>query len=171
MQTKTTRLRELTLRYAIRRRADGEPVTLGPCLRSPEDMADALAALLADEAAEVFGILCLTTKHRVIAYHEVSRGQLDATIVHPREVFKAALLANAGAIVLAHNHPSGDPTPSHDDHRLTRRMVSAGELLGIPVLDHIIIGDAEFVSLRRAGVLYADPVWPTLHDNARSESV
>jgi DNA repair protein RadC len=84
MQTKTTRLRELTLRYSVRRRADGEPLTLGPALSSPTDSAHTLVALLADEPAEVFGMLCLTTKRRVIGYHEVSRGQLDATLVHPR---------------------------------------------------------------------------------------
>ena len=153
MQTKTTRLRELTLRYSVRRRADGEPLTLGPSLCSPADAAGTLVALLTDEPAEVFGILCLTTKHRVIGYHEVSRGQLDATVVHPREVFKAALLANAAAIVLAHNHPSGDPTPSDDDRLLTRRLVGAGKLLGVEVIDHIIVGDGEFVSLHQAGLL------------------
>ena len=131
MQTKTTRLRELTLRYSVRTQPDGEPLTLGPTICSPADAAKALVALLADEPTEVFGMLCLTTKRRVIGYHEVSRGQLDATLVHPREVFKAALLANAAAIVVAHNHPSGDPTPSDDDRQLTRRLVSAGELLGV----------------------------------------
>jgi DNA repair protein RadC len=153
MQTKATRLRELTLRYAVRKRPDGEPLTLGPSLCTPTDAAHILLALLADEPVEVFGILCLTTKRRLIGYHEVSRGQLDATLVHPREVFKVALLANAAAIVLAHNHPSGDPTPSDDDRQLTRRLVAAGEVLGVEVLDHIVVGDAEFVSLRHAGPL------------------
>jgi DNA repair protein RadC len=151
MQTSSPRLRELTVRYAIRRDIDGQPVTLGPSLTCPMDCAQLLRRILEDEPAEVFGILCLTTKHRVIAYHEVSRGQLDASIVHPREVFKAAILANAAAIVMAHNHPSGDPTPSSDDFQLTRRLIDAGLILGIPVLDHIVIGDGVHISLLKSG--------------------
>jgi DNA repair protein RadC len=147
----TARLRELTLRYSVRRDHDGQPLTLGPCLCTPCDAAALLTSILQDEPAEVFGMLCLTTKNRVIAYHEVSRGQLDASIVHPREVFKVAILANAASIILAHNHPSGDPTPSIDDIQLTRRLVNAGELLGIAVCDHIVIGDGVHVSLRDVG--------------------
>ena len=113
----------------------------------------ALMTLLQDEPAEVFAILCLTTKHRVIAYHEVSRGTLDSTLVHPREVFTAALLAHAAAIVASHNHPSGDPTPSPDDVALTRRLVEVGDVIGIPVLDHIIIGDGRYYSFKEAGRL------------------
>jgi len=153
MQTNGTRLRELTLRYSVRRGHDGQALTLGPTLCSPTESADLLRSILQDEPAEVFGILCLTTKNRVIAYHEVSRGQLDATIVHPREVFKAALLANAASIIVAHNHPSGDPTPSTDDYQLTRRLISAGEILGIRVIDHIVIGDGTHVSLRESGLI------------------
>ncbi len=93
---------------------------------------------------EVFGILCLSTKHRVIAYHEVGRGTLDSVLVHPREVFKAALLANAAGIIAAHVHPSGDPTPSADDVEVTGRLAAAGDILGVPVLDHIIIGDGRY---------------------------
>jgi DNA repair protein RadC len=83
----------------------------------------------------------------------VSRGALDATLVHPREVFKVALLANAATIILWHNHPSGDPTPSLDDHALTRRLVQVRELLGIPVLDPLVIGDDRYVSIRELGRL------------------
>jgi DNA repair protein RadC len=86
-------------------------------------------------------------------YHEVSRGTLDTTLVHPREVFKAAILANASAIVVAHVHPSGDPTPSGDDLHLTRQLTAAGTLLGIEVLDHIIVGDGRHVSFREIGHL------------------
>jgi DNA repair protein RadC len=153
MQTNGTRLRELTLRYSGRRGHDGQALTLGPTLYSPSESADLLRSILQDEPAEVCGILCLTTKNRVIAYHEVSRGQLDATIVHPREVFKAALLANAASIIVAHNHPSGDPTPITDDYQLTRRLISAGEILGIRVIDHIVIGDGTHVSLRESGLI------------------
>ena len=98
-------------------------------------------------------MLCLSTKHRVIAYHEVSRGTLDSTLVHPREVFKAALLANAAAIVVSHNHPSGDPSPTIDDLEVTTRLVATGEVLGIPVLDHIVIGDGRYFSFKECGRL------------------
>ena len=98
-------------------------------------------------------MLCLSTKHRVIAYHEVSRGTLDSTLVHPREVFKAALLANAAAIVVSHNHPSGDPSPTMDDLEVTTRLVAAGEILGIVVLDHIVVGDGRYFSFKEAGRL------------------
>ena len=122
-------------------------------MNAPRESALALMTTLQDQPGEVFAILCLSTKHRVIAYHEVSRGTLDATLVHPREVFKAALLANAAAIILTHNHPSGDPSPSADDVQLTRRLVDAGALLGVDVLDHIIVGDGRYYSFKEAGRL------------------
>ena len=153
MQTETMRLRELTVRYAVRKDSEGQPVVVGRALGRPSDAASALMALLQDEPSEVFAILCVTTKHRVIAYHEVSRGTIDSTLAHPREVFKAALLANAAAIVVSHNHPSGDPTPSPDDVELTRRLDAAGEVLGIPVLDHIIIGDGCYYSFKEGARL------------------
>lgn len=153
MQTDTITLRELTIRYSVKADATGQPVVIGRTLSTPAASAAALTALLQDEPGEVFAILCLSTKHRVIAYHEVSRGTLDATLVHPREVFKAALLSNAASIILTHNHPSGDSTPSPDDHQLTRRLVDAGRLIGIKVLDHIIVGDGRYFSFREGGRL------------------
>ena len=120
MQTGTMRLRELTVRYSVRKDDEGQPVVVGRDLSNPRETASVLMTALQDQAGEVFAILCVSTKHRVIAFHEVSRGTLDATLVHPREVFKAALLANAAAIILTHNHPSGDPSPSADDVQLTR---------------------------------------------------
>ena len=151
MQTETMQLRELTVRYSVRKDGDGRPVVIGRELGNQKDAAAAFMMMLGDEPAEVFAMLCLTTKHRVIAYHEVSRGTLDSTLVHPREVFKAALLANSAALVISHNHPSGDPTPSADDVVLTTRLVAAGEILSIPVLDHIIIGDGRYYSFKEAG--------------------
>ena len=153
MQTETMKLRELTVRYAVRKDSEGLPVVVGRALSAPKDAAAAFMAVLQDEPAEVFAMICLTTKHRVIAYHEVSRGTLDATLVHPREVFKAAMLANAAAIIVSHNHPSGDPTPSADDVDLTRRLAAAGELLGISLLDHIVIGDGRYFSFKESGRL------------------
>ena len=90
-------------------------------------------------------------RHDLIAYHEVVRGSLDMVIVQPREVFRGALLANAAALILAHNHPSGDPTPSADDLALTQRLIQAGALLALDILDHLVIGDARYTSLRELG--------------------
>ena len=151
MQTGTIRLRELTVRYAVKKDVQGQPVIIGRAVSGPKDCAEALISLLQDEPTEVFAMLCLTTKHRVIAYHEVSRGQLDSTIVHPREVFKVAVLANAAAIVVCHCHPSGDPAPSTEDLSVTRRLAAAGQIMGITVLDHIIIGDGRYYSFKESG--------------------
>lgn len=153
MQTQTMKLRELTIRYAVRKDQDGRPILVGRTLSRPSESAAALMAVLQDEPAEVFAILCLTTKHRVIAYHEVSRGTLDSVPAHPREVFTAAVLSHAAAIIACHNHPSGDPTPSPDDLAVTRRLAAAGEVLDIPLLDHIIIGDARYFSFKETGCL------------------
>jgi DNA repair protein RadC len=148
-----TRLREMTVRYAAGRAPDGAPLTIGHTVTTAAEAGRTLLTLLADEPSEVFVILCLSTKCRVIAYCEVGRGTLDATLVHPREVFKAALLANAATIVLAHNHPSGDPTPSREDVILTHRLVEAGRVLGVDVADHLVIGEGRWVSFREAGLL------------------
>lgn len=102
---------------------------------------------------EHFGILLLDTKHRVTRTALVSVGTLDASVVHPREVFRAATSGAAAAIVVFHNHPSGDPTPSDDDVALTKRLIRAGDLMGITVLDHVIVAENSFFSLRERGVL------------------
>ncbi len=108
---------------------------------------------LARLRVEVFQVLLLDARHHLIRKVTVSRGSLNASIVHPREVFRPAIVASAGAILLVHNHPSGHPEPSRDDLELTKRLVRAGELLGIPVLDHIIIVKSGYLSLRREGHL------------------
>jgi DNA repair protein RadC len=99
---------------------------------------------LHEMSEEVFSIITLSTKNEVTGLFEVSRGTVDSSLVHPREVFKRALLSNASSILLLHNHPSGDPKPSPEDIRVTKRLKDAGELLGIQVLDHVIIGDGYF---------------------------
>lgn len=120
---------------------------------SPEEAYEAITTItnVQEEAQEVFGILILNTKNKVTAVHEISRGSLNASVVHPREVFKPAVLHNAAAIICFHNHPSGDPKPSKEDIELTNILVEAGDILGIKVLDHIIIGDDEYVSLKERG--------------------
>lgn len=102
---------------------------------------------------EHFGLLLLDTKHRVTRTTLLSVGTLDASIVHPREVFRAAASGGAAAIVLFHNHPSGDPAPSEDDIALTRRLIRAGDLMGIAVLDHVIVAENRYASLRERGDL------------------
>ena len=121
---------------------------------TPQRAAAFMCERLACEAVEVFGVLCLTTRGTIIGFHEVSRGSLNVTIVHPREIFKAALLANAAAVILAHNHPSGDPSPSPEDHTITTRLRRAGRLLGIEVLDHVVVGhDGRYYSFYEQGSL------------------
>jgi DNA repair protein RadC len=146
-------LRELTIRYGVKADASGQPVPVGQSVTTPAGAAQLFLRVLGDEATEVFALVLLSTRHAVLAYHEVSRGSLNSTIVQPRDVFKAALLGNAAAVILAHVHPSGDPTPSPDDVALTRRLVAAGVLLGVDVLDHIVVGDGRYASFRELGLL------------------
>jgi DNA repair protein RadC len=122
---------------------------------SPEDAYRAITTItnVQEEAQEVFGILILNTKNKIVAVHEVSRGTLNASMVHPREAFKLAVLHNAAAIICFHNHPSGDPEPSRDDMVITERLKNAGKILGISVFDHIIVGDGRYVSLKERGVM------------------
>lgn len=146
------RVKELALVY--RTRLDLPAFDAYQSLAAPREVASFLIPILEHEATEVFGILCLSTKHHFIAWHEVSRGSLDIAHVHPREVFKAALLVNAACIVGAHNHPSGDPVPSPDDLALTHRLVAAGELMGVPLIDHIVVGhDGRYFSFKETGGL------------------
>lgn len=120
---------------------------------SPADAAAVLFHYLEGADREHFVALYLDTKHCITAVHTVSIGSLNATIVHPREVYKAALLANAAAVIVGHNHPSGDPTPSEEDLNVTKRLVEAGRILGIECLDHVVLGDRRFVSFRERGFL------------------
>ena len=140
-------LRELTYAYRVKVDMDGLTIPVGGALTRPGAAAAVLTRLLAHEAVEVFGVLCLTTRRHVICWHEVSRGCLNGSYAHPREVFKPAFMANADAIVIGHNHPSGDPEPSPHDLELTDRLRKAGDLLGLPVLDHVIVGHGKFFSL------------------------
>jgi DNA repair protein RadC len=120
---------------------------------SPEAAAEVLVPRFAGADRERCVVALLDTKHRLLEVVTVSVGSLDHTFMAPREVFRDALLANAAALVLAHNHPSGDPEPSRDDQQVTQRLVRAGELVGIEVLDHLVIGGLRWVSLARRGVV------------------
>jgi DNA repair protein RadC len=146
------RIRELRVQYVSR----SDPSTpVSPTLvATPREAATVFLSLLGTEAVEVFGLLCLTTKYRVLCYHELARGTLDTVVVQPRDVFKVALLANAACVAVGHNHPSGDPTPSPTDCELTGRLTAAGTLMGIDVVDHIIVGDeGRYCSFKEMGRL------------------
>lgn len=120
-------------------------------LRTSADAAELLRPLFAGLDREQFAVVLLDAKHRPIGMNVVSVGSLTASIVHPREVFRPAVALPAAALILAHNHPSGDPSPSPEDVEITRRLRQAGEVLGISVLDHVILGDEAHFSFRDAG--------------------
>jgi DNA repair protein RadC len=122
-------------------------------IRKPEDAAEYMMEELRYLQKEHFVCLFLNTKNQVISQETLSVGTLNASLVHPREVFRAAIKCSSASLICVHNHPSGDPTPSPEDIGLTRRLVEAGELIGISVLDHIVIGDRKFVSLKEQGFM------------------
>ncbi|MGE4053397.1 MAG: DNA repair protein RadC [Vicinamibacterales bacterium] len=122
-------------------------------IRSPRDAARYLLPAFGARAVESFGAVLLDTSHRVLRTRIVSVGTLNATVVEPRDVFREAMLEAAAAVVVFHNHPSGDPSPSPDDVDVTRRLVAAGVLLGIEVVDHIILGDVGYCSFKEQGRL------------------
>ncbi len=125
----------------------------GVRLGDPEQVATEVVPLIGGADREHCLAVHLDTKHRVLRTLTVSVGSLDHTFMTPHGIFRDALLANAAAVILAHNHPSGDPEPSRDDERVTRRLVDAGRLLGVEVLDHLVIGGGGWVSLARRGVV------------------
>ena len=128
----------------LARRALAVPRRRPEAFRSAADVFERYRFLLSDSPVEVFVVVLLDVKHRPLREERVSAGILDGSLIHPREVFAAAVL-------LLHNHPSGDPAPSGQDREVTRRLRSAGGILGIPVVDHVILGDAAFFSFREEG--------------------
>ena len=129
------------------------PRQLAESIVTPGQAADLFMEELRYKKKEYFKILLLNTKNHVISREEISVGSLSASIVHPREIFNIPLRKSAASIILFHNHPSGDPTPSQQDLEVTRRLVDAGNLLGVTVRDHIIIGDGCFFSFREKGLI------------------
>lgn len=124
-----------------------------PQIRSPEDVYSLLIGRLQGEKREHLLALILDVKNRVLKTETISIGTLDSSLVHPREVYRVAIREGAANIIIAHNHPSGDPTPSPEDIQITRRLWEAGTLIGIDLLDHVIVGDGKYVSLRERGVI------------------
>jgi DNA repair protein RadC len=138
---------ELGRRLASEVRDDGAPV------RSPRDVARLFAPRLEDLPVEEFHVAVLDAQHRLERDVTVTRGILTSSLVHPREVFREAIAERAAAVILVHNHPSGDPTPSADDRLVTEQLVAAGKLLDIPVHDHVIIGRGRYTSFAETGLL------------------
>jgi len=138
---------ELGRRLATRR------LRTGDAIRGPADVHRHFHARLRDAPHERFLVLLLDGRHRVLREVTASQGTLTASLVHPREVFRPALREAAAAVILVHNHPSGDPTPSREDREVTERLVQVGEILGVPVLDHVIVAERGYVSLRQDGGL------------------
>nr|WP_029191197.1 DNA repair protein RadC [Ornithinibacillus scapharcae] len=122
-------------------------------IRSPEDGADYLMEELRNLNQEHFVVIFLNTKNQIIHRQTIFIGSLNASIVHPREVYREAVKRSAASIIVAHNHPSGDPTPSQEDIHVTRRLAESGKMIGIELLDHLVIGDRKFVSLKEKGYL------------------
>ena len=142
--------RELRWEAALElaRRAFSAPVSRPEPFRCAAEVFELYRYRFASSPVEVFLAVLLDVKHRPVREERVSVGVLDGSLIHPREVFAAAVRERAAAVILLHNHPSGDPGPSPEDREVTRRLRNAGEILGIPVLDHVIVGDRAFFSFR-----------------------
>ncbi len=124
-------------------------------IRGPRDVFELCAPAVRDLPQEEFRVLLLNTQHAVLREVVVTRGTLDGALVHPREVFRTAIAEGAAAVILVHNHPSGDPSPSPEDRSVTRQLAEAGKVIGIPVVDHVVIGDARYTSFVEAGLMEA----------------
>lgn len=122
-------------------------------ISSPKDIADMLMNEMSDLNQEVLKLIMLNTKNNVIGIKDVFKGSLNTSIVHPREIFSEAVKRNSANIIICHNHPSGDPTPSKEDINITIRIKECGSIMGIDLLDHIIIGNTKFVSLKEKGII------------------
>jgi DNA repair protein RadC len=139
--------------FELGRRSAGADPLLRPVINCPADAAGLVMEEMRNLDREHFRIMYLSTRNNVLGISPVSVGSLNSSIVHPRECFKEAIRRNANTIILLHNHPSGDPTPSREDIDITQRLAESGKILGIEVLDHVIIGDKRFVSLKEQGML------------------
>jgi DNA repair protein RadC len=144
---------QLKAALELGKRALASPLSKGMKIASSRDLFEHYHPTLRDLRHEIFKVILLDAKHTIVRDATVSEGSLTLSIVHPREVFTMAVKESAAAVIFLHNHPSGDPTPSQEDRVLTARLVSAGEVLGIRVLDHIVIGDGRYVSFADQGWL------------------
>ncbi len=149
----TARAARLLAALELGARSASAPLPSVPSFATPQDCARHLLPRYAACPVETFGLLALDARHRLKREAVISTGSLTASLVHPREVFQEAVVSRAAGLVLFHNHPSGDPEPSDEDLRLTHRLVAAGQLMGIEVLDHLVLGAGRFVSLKERGAL------------------
>lgn len=136
--------------FELARRRHLEEAPPGTCMREAAEVAALLGPVLRDEPVEVFRTVLLDARHRVLAFPEVSRGTLGSSLVHPREVLRPALVVQAAALLVVHNHPSGVSEPSHQDDAVTRRLARAADVVGIPLLDHVILGEGCYHSYRES---------------------
>lgn len=144
---------DLLASLELGRRVLTKPLKKGLKIRGSIEVYRHYHLMLRDLKKEVFKVLLLDSKHRVLKDLTISTGSLNLNVVHPREVFHQAIRESAAALIVLHNHPSGDPTPSEEDYELTTRLVKAGEIIGIAVLDHLILGDGQYVSFAERGLL------------------
>ncbi|HEX9709844.1 MAG TPA: DNA repair protein RadC [Candidatus Thermoplasmatota archaeon] len=149
----TARAVRLLAAAELGRRASTEPLERGRRLRGPSDIHALLGPRLRDLLQEEFHVLLLDARHCLLRASLVTRGTADTSLVHAREVFREAVREGACAVILVHNHPSGDPRPSPEDRTVTRQLHEAGGVMGIPVLDHVIVGDGRYVSMAEEGML------------------
>lgn len=149
------RIKSLQIKAVLElsKRMAEEKYQIGEQVASPQTLSSYFMERLRHEKSECFIVTFLDTKCKMLGYEMISKGSLTASIVHPREVYKAAIQKSAHSIVVLHNHPSGDPSPSQEDIKMTQRLKSAGEMIGIPLIDHIIIGDKSYKSLREESYL------------------
>ncbi|MFT5441519.1 MAG: DNA repair protein RadC [Myxococcota bacterium] len=139
------------------RRASGRRLRIGEPMRGPDQIHRHFHPRLRDCEHELFLVVLLDSRHRIMREAIISKGTLTASLVHPREVFRPAIRESAAAIVLIHNHPSGEPAPSSEDREVTRRLASAGKLMGVRVVDHVIVAERGYFSFCEAGELELDP--------------
>jgi len=139
--------------FELGRREDLEPELKNFDIKDPEAVVKAIRASIKDKAKEHFKLILLNPRNKIIGISTISIGTLNASLVHPREVFKDAITHSAASVVLAHNHPSGDPEPSEDDITITKRLIEVGKILGVEVIDHIIVGKNGFFSFKEKGLI------------------
>jgi len=139
--------------FELGKREELEPELKNFDIKDPEAVVKAIRASIKDKAKEHFKLILLNPRNKIIGISTISIGTLNASLVHPREVFKDAITHSAASVVLAHNHPSGDPEPSEDDITITKRLIEAGKILGVEVIDHIIVGKNGFFSFKEKGLI------------------
>ena len=139
--------------FELGRRQELEPEQKDYDIKNPQSVVKAIRSSIKDKAKEHFKLILLDNRNKIISISTISIGTLNASLVHPREIFKEAIIHNSASVVLAHNHPSGDPEPSEEDIKITERLVESGKILGIEVIDHIVIGKTNFSSFKERGLI------------------